>query len=137
MNKIYEIPGKVFSSWEPSVKAMIDTWSSYAVSLAEFKEVVLSKGVSHAKLNGAKAWIVDSSQATGAFSKEIQSFIGSDIFPAFAKIGIKYFITITSQSAITRMSISSYTEKAGPNGLSLLEVSSTEQAFEWLKKNLK
>ena len=37
---------------------------------------------------------MDSSTAHGAFSQEIQSFIGSDVFPAFAKHGIRYFITL-------------------------------------------
>ena len=89
---VYEIPGKLSVKWEDSVKAVIDTWTSYSVTLEEFKEAVLSKGVGYASPRGVKAWIVDSSQAKGSFTQEIQSFIGSDVFPKFAKIGVKYFI---------------------------------------------
>ena len=134
--KVYEIPGKLSVAWDPDVKAIIDTWSSYYVTLEEFKNAVLVKGVDYAKSRGVKAWIVDSSQAKGAFSQEIQDFIGSTVFPKFAEIGVKYFITITSQvSAVTKMTVASYASKTGPNGLKLVEVDSAENAVAWLKLN--
>ncbi len=134
--KVYEIPGKLSVAWDSDVKAIIDTWSSYFVALEEFKNAVLVKGVDYAKSRGVKAWIVDSSQAKGAFSQEIQDFIGSTVFPKFAEIGVKYFITITSQvSAVTKMTVASYASKTGPNGLKLVEVDSAENAVAWLKLN--
>ncbi len=133
---IFEIPGKLTVAWDDEVKAIIDTWTNYFVSLDQFKEAVMTKGVGYATGKGVKAWIVDSSNATGAFAHEIQDFIGSDCFPTFAKIGVKYFITITSsKSALSKMTISSYSAKTGPNGLKLLEVNSVEDAIAWLKKN--
>ena len=69
-------------------------------------------------------------------SKEIQDFIGNSVFPAFAKNNIKYFITITSKvSAITKMSVRSYSAKTGPNGLKLVELNSVADAITWLKAN--
>lgn len=134
--KVYNVPGKLDVKWESSVKAIIDTWSSYTISLEDFKEAVLVKGLNYAKSHGGVAWIVDSSQATGSFSQEIQSFIGSDVFPAFAKIGIKYFITINSQvSAITKMTVRSYSSKTGPNGLQLVELNNVNDAIAWLKEH--
>jgi hypothetical protein len=134
--KVHSIPGKLEVTWQNDVKAIIDTWSNYNVTLDEFKDAVMVKGLKHAKANGGVAYIVDSSSAKGAFSQEIQSFINSDVFPAFAKNGIKYFITITSQiSSVTKMSIKSYTAKAGPHGLKLVELNSAKDAVEWLKAN--
>ena len=116
--KVYSIPGKLEVTWLGDVKSIVDTWSNYNVTLEEFKEAVMSNGLKHAKANGGIAYIVDSSTAKGAFSQEIQTFIGSDAFPAFAKNGIKYFITITSQvSTVTKMAVKSYAAKTGPNGL--------------------
>ena len=109
--QITTIPGKMVQTWNGEVKAVVDTWTNYGATLDEFKQAVLIKGLNHAKLNQGRAWIVDSSKANGSFSQEIQNFIGSDIFPSFAKAGIKYFITITSESAVTRMTIRSYTAK--------------------------
>lgn len=134
--KIYEIPGKFTVEWENDVKVMIDTWTSYNITLDQFKEAVIKKGVAHATGKGVKAWIVDSSNATGALPQEIQNFIDSDCFPTFARIGVKYFITITSaKSALTKMSVNTYSAKAGPNGLKLVQVNSVNEAIEWMKNN--
>ncbi len=132
---IVEIKGKLSSAWNENVKAVVDIWTSYSlVTVDDFKDAILTKGLSYAKEHGGIAWIVDSSQAEGIFSAEIQDFIEKDVFPAFASSGIKYFITITStKSALARMAVSSYSAKAGPNGLELVEVKSVEDAVEWLK----
>jgi len=133
--KIYEISGKMTGEWDPSAKAMVDTWSTYFVSLEEFREAVLIKGVNHSKANGGVAWIVDSHRATGVFSQEIQKFIETDIFPTFASIGIKYFMTINSDDAVTKLTVNEYSTKAGPHGIKLLKGSNVAGALEWLKQN--
>ena len=96
---------------------------------------MLRKGLPYAQARGGRAFIVDSSQATGTFSTEIQNFIGSDVFPAFHKAGIKYFITILSKSAITNMGIKTYSAKTGPLGIELVTAAGIPEALDWLKKN--
>lgn len=137
MSKVYQIPGKLTVEYDATVRAIIDTWSSYTVSVDEFREAVLTRGLSHAKLYQARAWIVDSSSATGAFSSEINQLIAKEVFPAFVKNGIKHFITITAQSALTKLSIAGYTSQVGPSGMKLVEARSTNDAKEWLKANAK
>ncbi|MBT9547933.1 MAG: hypothetical protein IV090_21265 [Candidatus Sericytochromatia bacterium] len=133
---IFSIPGKLEVSWNPEVFAIIDTWTTYHISLEDFRNAVLVKGLDHAKANHGKAWIVDSSKAVGVFSPEIQAFIGSDIFPAFAKNGIKYFITINSEvSTLTKLTVNRYKAQVGPHGLQLVEVASVDDAILWLKEN--
>lgn len=130
---VYSVPGMLDVAWHSDAKAIVDTWSSYDISLDDFKEAVLNKGLTFAGPKGVQAWIVDSSQASGAFSQEIQAFIGSEVFPAFAKVGVKYFITITSQvSAITKMTVRTYQAKTGPHGIKLVEAGSVDEAKEWL-----
>jgi hypothetical protein len=132
---VHEIPGKVKVEWNAEVRAIIDTWSNYSVTLAQFQEAVMVKGLDHAKAHAGRAWIVDSSAATGAFSGEIQSFIGNVCFPAFARHGIRHFLTITSTSAITKLTVSNYVSKLGPNGLKLVEATSTADAVQWLREH--
>jgi len=136
MDQIHKIEGKLTVHWVPEVRAIVDTWSNYFVTLAEFKEAVMGKGLEHARAYMGHAWIVDSSTAKGAFPAEIQAFIESDCFPAFAKHGIKWFLTISSTSAITNMSIGNYVSKLGPAGIKLVEASSVEGAVSWLKSNM-
>ncbi len=104
--------------------------------MEEFSEAVLVKGLNHSKQSNGRAWIVDSSKAEGAFSQEIQKFIETDIFPAFVKNGVKYFITINSKVApLTRLTVRQYSATAGPLGLQLVEVNSVADAKNWLKEN--
>jgi len=134
--KISSIPGKLECEWRDDVKAVVDTWTTYSVTKEEFKDAVLVKGVAYASPRRVRAWIVDSSKAVGTFSQEIQDFIGSDVFPAFSKIGVKYFITINSKvSALTKMTVANYSAKTGPNGLKLLDLGSVADAVAWLKAN--
>ncbi len=134
--QIQIIPGKMESTWNEEVKAVVDTWTTYSVTLEEFKNAVLVKGIDFARAHGGRAWIVDSSTAHGAFSQEIQDFIGTDIFPSFTKNGIKYFITISSKvSPLTNLTVKQYSAQAGPNGLKLIELNSTDDAIQWLKSN--
>lgn len=131
---IHSIPGKMSATWRADVKAVVDTWQSYTCSLADFRTAVLDKGLAHAKRSGGVAWIVDSSKAKGVFTQEIQSFIGSDVFPAFARAGIKHFITILPESAITRLTVKRFQQQTGPHGLQLVEVASLEDAVSFLKR---
>lgn len=133
--KIFEIPDKLLCEWDSDAKAVIDTWTTYSITLAEFKEAVYVKGVNHARLNGVKAWIVDSHKANGFFKAEIQEFIATHIFPTFASIGVKYFMTINAENAATKMTVDQYSSKAGPNGLKVLTGSNAEDAIKWLMKN--
>ncbi len=132
MELIQSIPGKLSSHWEGRSKTVIDTWESYFITLDAFREAVLVKGLAYASARGGQAWIVDSSKAKGAFSQEVQTFIGERVFKEFARSGIRYFVTIKSQSAVTNMTISSYASQVGPAGIELVEVPSVQDALAWL-----
>jgi hypothetical protein len=135
--QIHEIPGYLKVYWNATAKAVIDKWENYAVPLDDFRNSVLVKGLDHAKANGGVAWIVDSSTAKGAFSQEIQAFIGTDVFPELQKAGIKYFITVMPKSALTALTVKNYQAKAGPHGLTLVEVASEADALAYLAEQKK
>jgi len=132
--QVHTIPKKLTVTWQEDIKAIIDTWQSYFVTIFEFEQAVLVKGLNHAKANGGIAWIVDSSNAIGAMPKFIIDFIDERVFPEFVKNGIKYFITIsTGATKIAQKTILEYSERTHRNGLILVEVQSTEEAIKWLK----
>lgn len=133
---IYKIPGKLEVTWNDEYKVIIDIWTNYSITIDELREAVFEIGVNYSKTRGSKAWIVDSSNAKGSFTAEIQNLIGKELFPLFEQIGIKYFITITSKvSAVTKMTVSTYSNKLVSQGLSLVEVESVEDALKWIKEN--
>ncbi|MFZ3262943.1 MAG: hypothetical protein WA172_03000 [Terriglobales bacterium] len=133
--KVHEIPGTLLVECNDEVKAMIDTWSSYRINVAQFHEAILSKGIAYAKAHRARAWIMDATKARGAFSQDVQKLIETEVFKAFAANGIKYFITIKSASAVTNMSINSFTAHLGPCGIQMVEVPDVSKAIAWLKEH--
>jgi len=133
MMKVHEIPGTLTVEWNDEAKTMIDTWSTYIITVPQFREAILRKGLSHAKANGGRAWVMDATKAKGAFPPDIQKLIETEVFKAFAGIGIKYFVTIKSGSMVTNMSIKSFTAHLGPNGIQMVEVPDQNNAIAWLK----
>jgi hypothetical protein len=136
MTRIHEIRGKLLATWLDDVRAVLDTWATYDISLDDFRETVVVKGVDYARAHGGVAWIVDSSTAVGSFSDEIQRFILTDVYPAFARVGIRHFITITSKvSLATRRTVSRYAANTKVYGIQLVEAENVEAAKEWLRRN--
>jgi len=133
MTAVHELPGVLSVEWNDDVKAMFDTWSSYTINVPQFREAILQKGVSFAHAHGGRAWVMDATKAKGAFPQDVQTLIATEVFKAFAAIGIKYFVTIKSGSAITNMSINRYTAQLGPCGIQLVEVPDQRDAVAWLK----
>ncbi len=67
MEHIFSIPDKLDVHWIKEVRAIVDTWTTYFITLDEFREAVLEKGLKHAKANNGQAYIVDSSKAVPDF----------------------------------------------------------------------
>jgi len=132
---VHEVPGTLVVDWNDQAKVTVDTWSSYGITVEQFREAILKKGVANAKLRGGRAWIMDASKARGSFSADVQSLIEKEVFKTFAGIGVKYFITIKSASALTNMSISRYTAHLGPCGIQMVELPDVKTAIAWLEKN--
>ncbi len=137
--KVYEIKDTVVGVWNSEVRAMVDTWKNYSfLTLDNYKNTIFVKGVNYAKANNGQAWIVDSSNATGVFSQEIQQYIEKYAFKIFKKKGINYFITINSEiSPLTKMTVNRYNTHANDAGVEQIEVNSVADAIEWLKANAK
>jgi len=133
---VAEIPGVLTVEWDDEVKTTVDTWSSYQISVQQFREAILEKGVANARLRGGRAVIMDASKVKGAFPQGVQDLIANEVFKTFASIGVKYFITIKSAgSAITNMSIKRYTAHLGPCGIQMVEVPDRGKAIEWLREH--
>jgi len=133
---VHEMPGILRVEWNNEAKTMVDTWSSYAISVPQFREAILERGVDYAKAHRGRAWVMDATKAKGAFPPEVQKLIETEVFKTFASIGIKYFMTIKSAgSAITNMSIKSFTAHLGPCGIQMVEVPDQTTAITWLKEH--
>jgi hypothetical protein len=137
MTTIHEIPGKVTVEWDSSVRAIIEHWANLSlIPLAEFRTAVLDKGLQHAAANQGNAYIVDHSAAKGAFIRDIQEFIETQVNPAFAKAGIKYFLSVPSKdSPLANMAAKRYQGRLDRSGIQHVDVSSVVEAVAWLRTN--
>jgi hypothetical protein len=136
MDLIYEIPDKIKVAWESSVRAVVDQWSGLAmVTVSDFRTAILEIGLPHAIAHGGRAYIVDNSAAMGGFSLAVQDFIADEVFPAFAKAGIKYFIIVPSaESPLANMSALKYEARLGPFGIEGVAAPSLVAAVAWLQE---
>ncbi len=134
-SKVYEIPNKLIIEWDSEANVMVATWLTYMVTFEEYKKAIYNNGLEIVKRHKAIGWIVDSSKAKGAFSTEIQNFIKDVVFPADVKLGVKYFITIDSESAITNLNVNRYSVSADSNGIKVIKTDSVEAALDWLKQD--
>ena len=73
---VSEVPGTLRVEWMSDSNTMIDVWTKYSITCEQFRESVLKKGIAFAKAHRVKAWVMDASQAKGAFSPEVQKMIG-------------------------------------------------------------
>ena len=130
--KIYEIPGKLISHYYPNEQTIIDTWTELNASFEDWKKTIYEIGIlEFAPKNGVKTWITDTSQATGVFSNEIQTFREEVSAAAMAKSGIKLFFTVTSDSAIATLSARKTSKVYSGHGeMQSLVVSSLQEAFD-------
>jgi hypothetical protein len=134
--KVHEIPSTLVVEWNDDAKAMIDTWSSYQITIAQFREAILVKGLSYAKAHGGRAWVMDGTKAQGAMAKDVQNLIETEVFKTFAANGIKYFVTIKStESALANSAIKRFTSHLGPCGIQMVEVPDRQKAIAWLKEH--
>ena len=130
---VSEVPGVLRVEWISDGNTMADVWTKYSITVDQFRQAVLVKGINFAKSRGVKSWVMDASKATGAFTREVQNLIETENFPTFARAGIKHFLTIKSTSAITNLSIGAYSSKLGPNGIQMVDVPDLKGAIAWLK----
>ena len=135
--KLYEISGKLEVHWLPDVRAIWDKWLSFSVSLQEFREGIMVKGLETAQHHGATAWIADGTDAKSVFIPEIQDYIAREVFVAFARIGIKYLVSVQPKSALAKLGVKRYESQVGPHGFQLVEVATMDDATAFLTMRAK
>lgn len=133
---IHTIPDRVKITWRDDINAITEAWTSCDVTVDEFKEAILIKGLGYARDHAARAFIVDTSLCTDSFSGEVEEFIKTTLLPALADNLIKYYITTDLNfHEIAKAGISSLPRESGPGSLETLHVHGIKDAVMWLKEN--
>ena len=128
------VPGKVVSSWLPEERVVIDTWESFFISLPDFRTAIFETALPAAVALGADAWIVDTHDARGVFSDDVQHFIATKGHALFAERGIRYFITVRPRRTAPGLSLQHVEDTVGPAGMQLVTVDSVDAALAFVRK---
>ena len=105
------------------------------ISKEQFQSTIYDIGVPFAVKNQVRYWIVDTSQASGVFKKDVQAFIDMTVAPKFAEIGIVYFFIVLPESAIAKLSAKSIAKiNDGQEGMQTVQVRSVAEALQLIKE---
>ena len=126
---IFSLDHKVDVSWHPEVAAVLETWQDCDVDLESFRKAVFVKGINHAKASQARAWILDTSAASGPFSAEVETMIAENRFPALAWVGARWWVEIDPTLSASEVTPGSEATRQ----LTCVRVPSQAEAFAWLK----
>lgn len=133
--KIHSIPNTEDTYWVSDVNAVLEVWNTNTITLKDFNDAVLGEGMNQLRTNKGQALIIDESNMKSTLNPEIQTFLGREVYPALAKNGVKYCITVLPKSKITTTSNKNISPITGPNGIQLLDVNNSEEAIEFLKQH--
>ncbi len=81
-----------------------------------------------AKANGAKAMILETSQAKGVLSKEDQQWFPDYLFPAFEKVGLEKIVTVVPADAFARLAAKYWQNLGKQFGIEFYETGSLANA---------
>ena len=133
MEKLYEKEGVVAIYWDPSSKALCPEWKSFSVMDREVKEG-LEKVLTFIVEKNCDRQINNTGNTLGAFSEQIQEWLGNDWIPRAVKAGMKYVATIIPKNAMAQLSNDYWQEVSTDIGFITINVTSHEDGVEWLKK---
>ena len=134
--EIYHIPGKVVGHHHPEINAIIDTWDSLLISLADWKASVYDIGITdYAPKHGVTVWVIDTSRSHGVFKTEVQEFRENVARPKLIENGVKFLFVIQPQSALGRLAVKrTATLYQGQGSMKAYSVASLEEALTILRK---
>ncbi len=135
MEKIIEIAEKVSFHWENETKSIVAAWKHFFIDETDFQNAI-SVVINHARINKAKAWIVDASGAKSTFKQELFAQIRSNTIPKLKELGISYYLTITPKdNAFAKATENKYREEIKKTGIQNIEFEDVASAIDWLKIN--
>jgi hypothetical protein len=103
-----EVADHIRSVYHPDRGAVIDTWTDFDVTLAEFRPLVLSCTLPQAQAHGVRSWIVDTTRASGVLLPDVQAFLAEEVVPAMIGAGIERLINVMPRSSLAKMAVQRY-----------------------------
>jgi hypothetical protein len=120
-----DIPGVVSVRTDLTLKAVVVRWLRYddfAVKPA------LEEQLAQIQQHGLRTVIVDSSDAVGGYSPEMNRWVGVEFVPRMSTTQVRQIVTVVSHSSLAEMSNREWQNGGRSSGLRMVEVSSMAEA---------
>lgn len=85
---------------------------------------------------GAKAIIVDLSQAVGTLSQTEQDWLSTSLFPALSEAKLQAVVNVISSSELTRITAQRWSKSAKPFGFEVLDAATLDDAYRLVERYL-
>lgn len=120
-----EIENTVSVRHDPALNAVVIRWLRHA---DEAVRPALGKQLELMLAHGLTTVIVDSSDATGAYSAETNAWIGQEFVPQLVRTAIKGFVTVVPRSAVADLANQGWQESDTSLGFPMVQVATLAEA---------
>ncbi|WP_127480393.1 methyl-accepting chemotaxis protein [Nocardioides pantholopis] len=120
-----EVEGAVTVSHVPDLDAVVVRWLRHADDAVK---PALGKQLELIRTHSLSTVIVDSSEAVGAYSTEINQWIGQEFVPQLGRTSLRGFVTVVPRSAVADLANKGWQEQDGSLGFSMVEVATPAEA---------
>ncbi|MCU0622843.1 MAG: hypothetical protein MUF53_03135 [Gemmatimonadaceae bacterium] len=122
---LYSAPGVVTCTLDRPRGVMHVTWQKFPGD-GHFRPCLEAQ--MRAAAAGAKYLIADVRTTVGVPSQDDQDWVAKTVFPTFQKHGFRAIVTLTPQSAITKLGAKRWTDSGAPFGFRMFETATPADA---------
>ena len=120
-----EVEGTVSVRHDPAIGAVIVRWLRYA---DEAVRPALGKQLELIRAHRLTTVIVDSSEAVGAYSTEMNHWIGRDFVPQLTRTTLRGFVTVVPRSAVADLANQGWQDADASLGFPMVQVATAAEA---------
>ena len=122
-----EVEGVVSVTHDPKLQAVIVRWLRYQDQAVK---PALGMQLDLIRKHSLRTVVVDSREAVGAYSAEMNHWIGVDFVPLLERTTMKAFVTVVPRSAVADLANKGWQEGQDGLGFQMVEVASMAEAEE-------
>jgi methyl-accepting chemotaxis protein len=122
-----EVDGVVSVTHAPELQAVVVRWLRYQDQAVK---PALGKQLELIRQHSLRTVVVDSRDAVGAYSAEMNRWIGEDFVPLLERTTMKAFVTVVPRSAVADLANKGWQEGHDGLGFQMVEVASMTEAEE-------
>ena len=124
----FQVEGVVEATYNAPLRTMLIHW--HDLGPHDHTRPCCEAQLVFTNANGAKAMILETSQAKGVISKEDQQWFSDYLFPKFEEAGLEKIITVVPEDAFARLA-ANYWQKLGKQfGIEFFETGSLAHAVQ-------